>query len=100
MLTRLCKDVIYLKDIKSNLIEEAFFILKESDNNKNQKKRKETAMMEINELVDEYSEIIQKFNQKEAKEKNKMHSIKITMTIIFFVFVLSCLTMAISSFKS
>ena len=54
MISNLSKNVICVKELPSNLIEEAFFILKMSENkldDKYEKKRKEIIMAEINEIV-------------------------------------------------
>ena len=83
MLTRLSKNVVCVKDIPSNLIEEAFFILKDTNemgDSKGDNKREKIAMIEINDMVDEYTRKIKSENEKQKisriKLKNKLMKIQ------------------------
>ena len=71
MIMNLGKKIICVKDIPSNIIEEAIFILKsnvvENKNNKLEAKSKEIILDEAEEIVDEYLEKIQ--SEKDCKSK-------------------------------
>lgn len=97
MLTDLSKNVIFIKDIQSNLIDEAFFILKHDDNNSNSKyakKRREIIMTEINEIIKEYSMKFQsereRTRKQEANKKAKQKKIKKNIFLFAVIFVATC----------
>ena len=81
------KKVICVKDIPSNLIEEAIFILKsdavKSDNTKTNLIRKEIILKETEDLVKEYSD---EFNRIEIEEnedsKYSINNLKIKLVLV------------------
>ena len=81
MIMHMGKEIICIKDIPSNLIEEAIFILKSDDlKNRNQKlelKTKEIILDEAEVIIDEYVKRIQedKIREKEIM-MNKMKQVK------------------------
>ncbi|MBQ9267797.1 MAG: hypothetical protein IJ217_05955 [Clostridia bacterium] len=101
MLTRLSKNVVCIKDIPSNLIEEAFFILKESSGETEGKytsKRKEIVMSEINEMINDYAQKIQneknEQRKKEIEARDKLRKVKLKTLVIAAAFIVSCLIIA------
>ncbi len=94
MLAKLGKNVVCIKNIPSNLIEEAFFILKdidESDEIEYGGKRRELALKEIDEMTDEYTKTIkveiEKERERVMKLKNKLLKIKIISLLIACTFL-------------
>lgn len=73
MIMHMGKKIICIKDIPSNLIEEAIFILKsnavENKNVKFESKKKEIILDEAEEIVEEY---VEKIQQENANENNKI----------------------------
>ena len=102
MLTRLSKDVICVKDIQSNLIEEAFFILKnngleEMDTNN---KRRDIAMLEIGDLIEDYSTKLKIENEqyrKETERKVKMKNTKMKIILLAMTFLVTCLIVVLAN---
>ena len=93
MLTNLSKNVLYVKDIKSNVIEEAFFVLK-NNNIQNEKVHSEIAIGEINDIIDTFLKAYSKENDtKKAKAKDELKRTKIVATFCAFAFVISCVIM-------
>ena len=92
MNTHTNKKVVCVKDIPSNLIEEAIFILKsdviENENNKSTGTRKEIILKETEDLVKEYSD---EFDMMEIVEKNDKTIIK----DIKLKIVLSCVILQV-----
>ena len=81
MNTRINKKVICVKDIPSNVIEEAIFILKndvsDDENKKRNMIRKEIILKETEELVKEYEEEFDNFEIEEVEsEFNIMNNFK------------------------
>ena len=89
MNTHLNKKVICVKDIPSNLIEEAIFILKsdviDAKNKKVENIRKEIILKETEDFVNEYSN---EFSKSEVEEENKNETYKNLKLKIFLVGVL------------
>ena len=86
MNTSINKKVICVKDIPSNLIEEAIFILK-TDNIKEENKkinllRKEIILKETEELVQEYSDEFDKIEIEEEKNKNILNNFKLKALLV------------------
>lgn len=79
MITNINKKVICVKDIPSNIIEEAFFILKSEVNSpKNEKtkiNRKEIATREAEVFLEEYMKKFEKENQYKDKKSTLMNKI-------------------------
>ena len=99
MITRLSKNVVCIKDIPSNLIEEAFFILKTNGKVESKEpKRKEIIMNEIDELIQEYSVKFQAEKEQKRKDdiaqKNKLRKIKTRTFWLAIAFVAICITLA------
>lgn len=103
MITRINKNVICIKDIPSNLIEEAIFILKSNDSKQNgftiKSKNKDIVMSEINEIIKDCSDKLELDREREKAreklEKDKLKRIKlntvtsaIIITIICFIIFL------------
>ncbi len=62
------KNIIILKDVPSNLIDEAIIILKENNAN-NKKRREEYAKDEAKNIIKEYIENDRKINKKFKRKK-------------------------------
>ena len=79
MITNISKKVICVKDIPSNIIEEAFFILKsEANSSKNEKikvNRREIATKEAEVFLEEYMKKIEKEKQYKDKKSTLMSKI-------------------------
>ena len=93
MITRLNKNVISIKNIPSNLIEEAIFILKTNDEKEPIKeKSKDIIMKEADSIIKECSTKLQEeISQKrlsELKAKNKLKKIKVNSITLATVFVI------------
>lgn len=91
MITNINKKVICVKDIPSNLIEEAIFILKTdtSTNKTNNEKRKEIAQKEAEDFLSEY---LSKFRKDNIEEKNnkKIRKTKLNIALITVAIVVTC----------
>lgn len=92
MITRLNKNVICIKDIPSNLIEEAIFILKTNESEPLKRKSKDIIINEADNIIKECSlKLQEEINQtriNELKAKNKLKKIKtnsITLAITFII---------------
>lgn len=91
MITNTNKNVICIKNIPSNLIEEAIFILKNDDvleNEKTKKKRKEIAECEAEIFLNEYINDISQHNV-DCDEK-KIKKIKMKTILISIASVIVC----------
>ncbi len=101
MVTKLGKNVVCIKDIPSNLIEEVFFILKTncSEEEHKDKKKKEVIMSEINDIIKEYALKFQNEREQERKadieNKNKLKRLKVRSFWIAVAFAISCIFAAI-----
>ncbi len=94
MITDIGKKIISIKDIPSNIIEEAIFILKSDVNNvKNEKirdKQKEIVRAEAEDFVKDY--VIKIQEDTEAKKQEKyLKNVKIKAMLISIIAVISCL---------
>lgn len=92
MITRLNKNVICIKDIPSNLIEEAIFILKTNDEKEPLKtKNKDIILNEADSIIKECStklqEEISSQRLNELKAKNKLKKIKSNSLAVAVMFV-------------
>ena len=90
MTTNINKKVICVKDIPSNIIEEAIFILKSdvSKNEKNQLKRKEIATKEVEYILNDYIEQMRKDeieHRKRINSKNNKEKIFLMGTVILAI---------------
>lgn len=93
MITNINKKVICVKDIPSNIIEEAIFILKTdtSSANKNSEKRKELAQKETEDFLNEYISKLKQDNFKEKRVKQKvLNREKIKVFLITVAVLVSC----------
>lgn len=98
MITRINKNVICVKDIPSNLIEEAIFILKSNDGKQNgfviKAKNKEIVMAEINEIIKDCSEKLEldreKAKAREKLAKDKLKRIKLNTVTCVIVIMIIC----------
>ena len=101
MISNISKNVICVKELPSNLIEEAFFILKMSENkldDKYEKKRKEIIMAEINEMIKEYSAKFQSEKEiqkkKDMENRNKLKKLKWNALLIAGCVAIVCIIIA------
>lgn len=96
MITRINKNVICIKDIPSNLIEEAIFILKTSNGKEKsfsiKSRNKDIIMSEVNEIIKDCSNKLEverenaKIKERNAREKLKRIKVNvITMAIIITI---------------
>lgn len=98
MIMNLGKKIICVKDIPSNIIEEAIFILKsnviENKNSKLEMKTKEIILDEAEEIVDEYLEKIQ---QKKVELNNEERNRQIKKELIYIIglFIIACVCISI-----
>lgn len=79
MITNINKKVICIKDIPSNIIEEAIFILKTDSNSCNEKiekRRKEIIENEAENFLRDYMDDIPEYEATEEKESFKSKRIK------------------------
>lgn len=98
MITRINKNVISIKDIPSNLIEEAIFILKTNDTNEKslsvKNKNKDIIMSEINEIIKDCSDKLEVEHEKlkinERKEKDKLKRIKMNIVTTAVIISVIC----------
>lgn len=99
MIMNLGKKIICVKDIPSNIIEEAIFILKSNIvDNKNQKfemRTKEIILDEAEEIVDEYLEKIQDERKSEDSKAERIKQIKKELIYIFGLFIIACVCISI-----
>lgn len=103
MITNTNKKVICIKDIPSNLIEEAIFILKtdiDASNEKLKKKRKEIIENEAESLLNDYMDDVSDYdyeyeNENETEKLNfrnkKIKAILITFSAVIVCYLLSLL---------
>lgn len=101
MITNTNKKVICIKDIPSNLIEEAIFILKtdiDASNEKLKKKRKEIIENEAESLLNDYMDDVSDYDyeyENEAEKLNfrnkKIKAILITVSAVIVCYLLSLL---------
>ncbi len=103
MITNTNKKVICIKDIPSNLIEEAIFILKtdiDASNEKLKKKRKEIIENEAESLLNDYMDDVSDYdyeyeNENETEKLNfrnkKIKAILITVSAVIVCYLLSLL---------
>ena len=103
MITNTNKKVICIKDIPSNLIEEAIFILKtdiDASNEKLKKKRKEIIENEAESLLNDYMDDVSDYdyeyeNENEIEKLNfrnkKIKAILITVSAVIVCYLLSLL---------
>ena len=102
MITNVSKKVICIKEIPSNMIEEAIFILKNdvphSQNEKMKNRRKEILEDEANFFLNDYMKIVE--NEK-RQEKKKKHFRGKTCDIVFFtVFTLIACYLTLTIFTN
>lgn len=98
MITRINKNVISVKDIPSNLIEEAIFILKTNDVDQKgltvKSKNKDIIMSEVNEIIKDCSAKLQleheNIKTEERREKDKLKRIKINVVTSAIIFSVIC----------
>lgn len=98
MISNLNKNVICIKNIPSNLIEEAFFVLKINKNELNEvkeQKRKLIIMNEINEIIKEYSGKFQiekdKQRKKESEKRSHLKKVKLNILLLVGLLALVCI---------
>lgn len=95
MLVHAGKKVICIKDIPSNLIEEAIFILKTNDNEPKEEfevKTKEIILKEAEEIICDYESQIQIARESETEINNKkLKQIKFEACYIAVLFVIVCI---------
>lgn len=86
MNTSINKKVICVKDIPSNLIEEAIFILKsdvvENENKKTELIRKEIILKETEDFLKEYEDEFDKIEIYEEENKNILNNFKFKILLI------------------
>lgn len=93
MITRINKNVICIKDIPSNLIEEAIFILKTNNGKEKsfsiKSKNKDIIMSEVNEIIKDCSDKLEiereTAKMQERNERAKLKRIKVNVTTIAIV---------------
>ena len=99
MNTHTNKKVICVKDIPSNLIEEAIFILKtdgiEENNSKLKFARKDIILKETEELVKEYSDEFDNIELNEKKENIYPNEFKLKIVLGTILFALVCYLISI-----
>ncbi len=101
MITNTNKKVICIKDIPSNLIEEAIFILKtdiDASNEKLKKKRKEIIENEAESLLNDYMDDVSDYDYEYENETEKLNfrnkkikAILITVSAVIVCYLLSLL---------
>ncbi len=95
MISNTNKNVICVKDIPSNIIEEAIFILKSDVNDDFADIRKEIARDEAEEFVGDYVINIEKLHEENCKKKSKIDSkfaleilgVVAVCAVLFFIFI-------------
>lgn len=94
MNTHTNKKVVCVKDIPSNLIEEAIFILKsdctDSSNPKIESTRKEIILKETEDLVNEYSNEFSQIEYEKEKDIVTKSNIKLKIILWAILVVLIC----------
>ena len=95
MITRINKNVICIKDIPSNLIEEAIFILKTSNGKEKsfsiKSRNKDIIMSEVNEIIKDCSNKLEveretaKMQEKNDRERLKRIKVNVVTTAIIIV---------------
>ncbi len=100
MISHMGKKIICVKDLPSNMIEEAIFILKsdilESTNSKLESKVKDIILNEAEDIVMEYEKRIQIENNIEnEKYKNKLKNIKREAIYLAGLFAVACIAISI-----
>ena len=100
MITKLNKNVLHVKDIPSNLIEEAILILK-IDDKKIKNKTKEILMIEANELIEDYgaklkveceARQIAERNEENRKKRLRTNILSILGIILFTTLIVLIVT--------
>ena len=93
MIMNLGKKIICVKDIPSNIIEEAIFILKsnivDNKNTKFEMRTKEIILDEAEEIVDEYLEKIQEERKSDDSKTERIIQIKKELIYIFGLFIIT-----------
>lgn len=97
MITRINKNVICIKDIPSNLIEEAIFILKTSNGKEKsfaiKSKNKDIIMSEVNEIIRDCSNKLEveqetaKIQEKNDREKLKKIKVRVVTSAVIITIV-------------
>lgn len=104
MITRANKNVVCIRDIPSNLIEEAIFILKpnvkgEEKNAEIKRKSKEIIIKEAEEIINEYVSTAEREHelnrQNEREKRRKIKKIKTNTIFLSIVFVIACILISI-----
>lgn len=99
MIMNLGKKIICVKDIPSNIIEEAIFILKsnivDNKNTKFEMRTKEIILDEAEEIIDEYLEKIQEERKTEDSKTERIKQIKKELICIFGLFIITCVCISI-----
>ena len=103
MITNVSKKIICVKDIPSNMIEEAIFILKNdmtshSQDDKIGKRRKEMIEGETNFFLNDYMKTIEMDKRKEKKKK--FFRKKVTDIIFFTAFALITCILTLTIFMN
>lgn len=99
MVTKINKNVLLVKEIPSNLIEEAILILK-TDDKKIKQKTREILMIEANEIINDCSNKLQSeydnLRKAEREAVNKKRRKKINLISIggFILFTISIILLA------
>lgn len=97
MNTHTNKKVVCVKDIPSNLIEEAIFILKSDvvDDKKSKGARREIILKETEDLVREYSDEFERLESEEENEKVITNELKLKIFLSALLVVLVCYLVSI-----
>lgn len=95
MNTHTNKKVVCVKDIPSNLIEEAIFILKSDVIEDKRGIRKEIILKETEELVREYSDEFDNMEIDDEEEKNIKTDLKLKIVLSAILVVLVCYLISI-----
>jgi hypothetical protein len=100
MIMNLGKKIVCVKDIPSNIIEEAIFILKSNVvDNKNSKleiRTKEIILSEAEEIVDEYiDKIQQKKNERNQNISQRNKQMKKEIIYIVGLFIIACVCISL-----
>ena len=99
MNTHTNKKVVCVKDIPSNLIEEAIFILKsdvvDDKNSKTKGARREIILKETEDLVREYSDEFDRMEIEEENEKVITNEFKMKIVLSAVLVVLVCYLISI-----
>ena len=99
MNTHTNKKVVCVKDIPSNLIEEAIFILKsdvvDDKNSKTKGARREIILKETEDLVREYSDEFDRMEIEEENEKVITNEFKLKIVLSAVLVVLVCYLISI-----